>query len=57
MFAEDGKLVTFIEAPKLEPRPLDRAFIAALMRRATRVDGLAHLVPPSNDWGKKKTTA
>jgi hypothetical protein len=53
MFAEDGKLVTMIEAPKLEPLPLDRAFIAALMRRATRVDGLAHLVPPNNDWAKK----
>jgi hypothetical protein len=52
MFAEDGKLVTMIEAPKLEPL-LDRAFIAALMRRATRVDGIAHLVPPNNDWAKK----
>jgi hypothetical protein len=48
IFAEDGNLVTFIEAPKLNPLPLDRAFIAALMRRATRVDRLAHLVPPAN---------
>jgi hypothetical protein len=46
IFAEDGKLVTFIEAPKLQPAPLGRAFIAALMRRATRADGLAHVVPP-----------
>lgn len=57
IFAEDGKegkhLHTMIEAPKLEPLPLDRAFAAALMRRATRVDGLAHVVPPSDDWKKK----
>jgi hypothetical protein len=56
MFAENGKLVTLIEAPKLEPLALDRAFIAALMRRATRVDGVAHLVPPNNDWTKKSAT-
>jgi hypothetical protein len=53
MFAENGKLITMIEAPKLEPLPLDRAFVAALMRRATRVDGLSHLVPTNNDWSKK----
>jgi hypothetical protein len=52
MFAEDGKLVEFIEAPKLNPLPLDRAFVAALMRRATRVDGLTHIIPQSNDWKK-----
>jgi hypothetical protein len=57
MFAEGGKLVEFIEAPKLTPQPVDRAFLAALMRRATRVDGLAHLVPPNSDWGKPKVAA
>lgn len=45
MFAEKGELHTMIEAPKLEAKPIDKAFIGALMRRATRVDGLAHLVP------------
>ena len=51
MFAEDDKdggkrLHTMIEAPKLTPEPYGRHFIASLMRRATRVDGLAHIVPP-----------
>jgi hypothetical protein len=53
MFAEKAKLITIIEAPKLEPKPVDAAFVAALMRRATRVDGLAHVVPPNNDWSRK----
>lgn len=30
-----GKLITIKEAPKLEPRPLTRSFLAALLRRAT----------------------
>lgn len=47
MHAENGQILTMIEAPKLEPLPLDRAFVAALMRRATRVDALSHLVPPT----------
>lgn len=45
IFAEEGKLITMIEAKKLEPKPFDKPIIAALMRRATRVDGLCHLVP------------
>jgi hypothetical protein len=53
--AEHGKLVTMIEAPKLEAKPVDMAFVAALMRRGTRVDGLAHVVPPNTDWNKKAT--
>ena len=53
MHAENGEIRTMIEAPKLEAVPHDRAFIAALMRRATRVDGLAHIVPPNNDYSKK----
>ncbi len=53
MYAENGAIRVMIEAPKLNALPPDKAFIAALMRRATRVDGLAHLVPKSNDWGKK----
>jgi hypothetical protein len=57
MFPKNGKLVEYKPAPKLEAQPLDRAFIAALMRRATRVDGLSHLVPPNNDWGKKTVMA
>lgn len=55
MFQENGKLHTMIEAPKLEPLPIDRPFVAALMRRATRVDGLAHIVPPNKDWGTNPT--
>lgn len=31
--------------------------VKASMRRATRVDGLAHIVPPNNDWGKPKIAA
>ncbi len=52
IFAEDGKLVTFIEAEKITPQPIDRAFLGALMRRATRVDNLLHIVPPNNDYKK-----
>jgi hypothetical protein len=55
--AEGDKIITMIEAPKLEPKPLDKAFIAALMRRATRVDALAHVVPPNTDWGKQPAVA
>lgn len=57
MFQENGELHTMIEAPKLEPIPLDRAFIAALMRRATRVDGLPHIVPPNLDYKPKAAAA
>jgi hypothetical protein len=53
MFAENGKLVRFIEAPKLTPESVDRVFLGSLTHRATRVDGLPHVVPPNNDWGKK----
>jgi len=53
MHCENGELHTLIEAPKLEPVPLDKAFIAALFRRATRVDALSHIVPPNNDYKKQ----
>ncbi len=33
MHAENGKILTMIEAPKLTPQPIDRAFLASLMRR------------------------
>lgn len=52
MHAENGEIRTMIEAPKLEALQPDRAFVAALMRRATRVDGLSHIVPPNKDWTK-----
>ena len=49
----DAPRLTFYKpAPKLDALPPDRAFLAALARRATRVDGLGHLVPKNNDWGK-----
>jgi hypothetical protein len=35
-FAENGKIVTMIEAPKLSPCPIDRAFLASVMRRAAK---------------------
>ena len=35
MFAENEKILTMIEAPKLEPKPIDKLFLASLMRRAT----------------------
>jgi hypothetical protein len=38
-FAENGKIVTMIEAPKLIPCPIDRAFLASVMRRATKMSG------------------
>ena len=38
MFVENGKLITMIEAPKLTPRPIDRLFLASLMRRASKQD-------------------
>src|SRR3990167_6404645 len=40
-FAENGKLVNFIEAEKLTPEPYGRGFLASVMRRATRIDGLS----------------
>ena len=36
MHVENGKLRTIIEAPKLTPEPIDRLFLASLMRRATK---------------------
>lgn len=56
MYAENGEIRMMVEAKKLTPVPPDKAFIAALMRRATRVDGLAHLVPKSDDWNLKTKT-
>lgn len=53
MYAENGEIRTMIEAPKLPAIPCDRSFIAALFRRATRVDGLAHVVPPNTDYAKR----
>ena len=53
IFPKNGKLDFYKPAPKLEAVVPDKAFIAALMRRASRVDGMAHLVPTNNDWGKK----
>lgn len=35
MVLRGGKLVTKVEAPKLEPKPLTKTFMAALLRRAT----------------------
>ena len=49
MYAENGEIKTMIEASKLQALTPDKAFIAALMRRATRVDKL-HIVPPNNDY-------
>lgn len=39
MFAENGNILTMIEAPKLTPKPIDRAFLASVMRRATKIPG------------------
>ena len=36
MFVENGKIRIMIEAPKLEPKPIDRLFLASLMRRVTK---------------------
>lgn len=33
---QNGKLKTIIEAPKLTPAPLDRHFVAAMLKRATK---------------------
>ena len=49
MYAENGEIKTMIEAPKLQALTPDKAFIAALMRRATRVDKF-HIVPPNTDY-------
>lgn len=35
-FMENGKIITMIEAPKLKAEPIDRLFLASLMRRATK---------------------
>lgn len=50
IFAEDDgnggkRLHTMVGAKKLTPDPYERHFVASLMRRATRVDGLTHIVP------------
>lgn len=37
MFCEKGKIVTMIEAPKLEPIPIDRLILASLMRRINKI--------------------
>lgn len=49
IYQDKGELHTMIEAPKLASIPLDKPFIAALMRRATRIDAL-HLVPDNKDY-------
>jgi hypothetical protein len=36
MHVENGALRTMFEAEKLSPKPIDRFFLAALMRRATK---------------------
>lgn len=36
MFHEDGKIITMIEAKKLTPVPIDRLFLASLMRRVVK---------------------
>ena len=41
MFIEDGKLHTMIEAPLLTPEPIDRLFLASLMRRVNKVESLS----------------
>jgi hypothetical protein len=45
-FVENGKILTMIEAPKLVPCPIDRAFLASVMRRATKITGGAVVYPP-----------
>lgn len=40
MFLENDKIVTMIEAEKLTPAPIDRLFLASLMRRITRLPPL-----------------
>lgn len=40
-----GRLVAVTEAPKLTPKPLDAAFVAAMLRRAH--EAMAHMVPKS----------
>lgn len=35
MYAENGEIKTMIEAPKLLPEPVDKYFIASLMRRVS----------------------
>lgn len=37
MFLENGIIHTMIEAPKLTPKPVDKLFVAALIRRASKV--------------------
>ncbi len=39
---KNGKVFTMKEAPKLEPRPLPRSFLAALLKRATDKTGWTH---------------
>ena len=36
MYAENGEIKTMIEAKKLTPQPIDRAFLASIMRRASK---------------------
>lgn len=36
--AKNGKLTQVIAAPKLEPEPVNRAFVAAMLRRASEAD-------------------
>lgn len=37
MYVENGKMRTMIEAEKLTPQPIDRPFLASLMRRSASV--------------------
>lgn len=37
-YIENGQIRTMIEAPKLNPIPIDRPFLASLMRRATKAE-------------------
>ena len=38
MYAEDGKIRTMVEAKKLNPEPIDRLFLASLMRRINKAN-------------------
>lgn len=38
MHVENGKLLTMIESEKFTPQPVDRAFLASVMRRATKLE-------------------
>lgn len=42
MSVEKGKIVVKKDAPKLQPQPITRSFLAALLKRASSKDGYVH---------------